>query len=179
MKEITTRKPVEPAGLLPAGFFDKPMFDAPFFKELADEMDRFFGEFGLKARMLPTRVLARQAVWVPEIEVQTEGDRLMVRADLPGLKPEDVHVEVTEDLLVIKGERKRIGEEKKEGFYRSERVYGAFERAVPLPEGAIHEDARAVFANGVLEVTVPIPPPVSRTPKAIKVETDQKVLSKA
>ena len=173
MKDIakTPEKPIEPVGLLPAGFFDRPTFDTPFFRQFADEMDRFFGDVGLKARMLPARVLARQGVWLPEIEVITEGERLIVRADLPGVKPDDVKVEVTEDQIVLKGERKKIEEEKKEGYYRSERVYGAFERAIPLPEGAIYDGAKAVFPNGVLEVTVPIPPPLTRKPKAIAIET--------
>lgn len=179
MKEIVKPQvPPEPAGLLPPGFFDKPMFDTPFFRHFTDEMDRFFGEFGLKARMLPTRVLARQSVWVPDIEVLTEGEKYIVRADLPGIKPEEVTVETTEDYLILKGERKRLEEERKEGYYRSERVYGNFERLIPLPEGAIWDGAKAVFANGVLEITVPIPPPVSRKPKAIKVETVQKEVAK-
>ncbi len=173
MKDIakTPERPIEPVGLLPAGFFDRPMFDTPFLRQFTDEMDRFFADVGLKARMLPARVLARQGVWMPEIEVLTEGERLIVRADLPGIRPEDVKVEVTEEQLVIKGERKRVEEEKKEGYYRSERVYGAFERVIPLPEGAIYDGAKAAFTNGVLEVTVPVPPAVTKSPKAIKIET--------
>jgi HSP20 family protein len=79
----------------------------------------------------------------------------MVRADLPGLTKEDVKVELTENLLMISGERKEEKEEKREGFYRSERSYGSFYREVPLPEGAMTEKAAATFRNGVLEITIP------------------------
>ena len=176
MKEMvkSPEKPAEPAGLLPVGFFDRPMFDTPFFRHFNDEMDCFFNEFGLRARLLPSRILARHDVWVPDLEVLTEGDRLVVRADLPGIRPEDVKVEVTEDTLVLKGERKRIEEEKKEGYYRSERAYGTFERILPLPEGAITDGAKATFVNGVLEVKIPIPPHTTKQPRPIKVEVASK-----
>ena len=80
-----------------------------------------------------------------------------VRADLPGLTKDDVKVELTDDLLTISGERKEEKEEKREGFYRSERSYGGFYRQIPLPEGAKTQNAAATFQNGVLEVTIPAP----------------------
>jgi HSP20 family protein len=93
--------------------------------------------------------------WVPQIEVLQNNGQFMVRADLPGLTKEDVKVELTEKLLMISGERKEEKEEKREGFYRSERSYGSFYREVPLPEGAMTEKAAATFRNGVLEITIP------------------------
>jgi HSP20 family protein len=166
--------PVEPARLLPVGFLDRPTFDTPFFRHFNDEMDRFFNDFGFRTRPLPSRMFARHDVWVPDLEVLTEGDRLIVRADLPGIKPENVTVEVTDETLVVKGERKRVEEEKKEGYYRSERAYGAFERTLPLPEGAIIDGAKATFVNGVLEVKIPIPPHTAKPPRPVKVEVASK-----
>ncbi len=93
--------------------------------------------------------------WVPRIEVLQNNGQLTVRADLPGLTKDDVKVELTDDMLTISGERKEEKEEKREGFYRSERSYGSFYRKIPLPEGAKTENATATFHNGVLEITIP------------------------
>ena len=98
------------------------------------------------------------ALWSPQIETFQRGDQFVVRADLPGLKREDVNIELTDDSLTIEGERREEREEDREGYYRSERSYGSFYRVVPLPEGAITESAKATFKNGVLEVEVQAPP---------------------
>jgi HSP20 family protein len=82
----------------------------------------------------------------------------MVRADLPGLKPDDVRIEVADGALTIEGERRSEMEAEEEGgVYRSERVYGRFSRTIPIPEGADVEHAQARFDEGVLEITVPLP----------------------
>jgi HSP20 family protein len=118
-------------------------------RRFSEEMDRTFGRFFNRDD--------GEGFWSPAIEV-VEGDgQLKVHADLPGLKPEDVRVEVANDQLIIQGERKYEHEEKKRGSYRSERRYGKFYRAIPLPEGANTEQARAQFNNGVLEIAIPVP----------------------
>jgi HSP20 family protein len=94
---------------------------------------------------------------MPAIEVTEREGNLVVRADLPGIKKEDVKIEMTPEALIIRGERKQEHEEKKEGYYRSERTYGQFHRSIPLPEGADLDKAKAEFKDGVLEVTVPVP----------------------
>ena len=73
------------------------------------------------------------------------------------MKKEDVKVEVTNGHLTISGERKTEAEERKEHYYRSEREYGSFYRTVPLPEGVKLDDVKATFADGVLEVSLPMP----------------------
>ena len=97
-------------------------------------------------------------LWSPQIESFQRGDQFVVRADLPGLKKEEVNIELTDDSLTIQGERREEHEEDREGYYRSERSYGSFYRVVPLPEGAITESAKATFNNGVLEVMLQAPP---------------------
>jgi HSP20 family protein len=97
------------------------------------------------------------ALWSPAIEVREHDGKLEVVADLPGIKENEVKVEVTDQGLVIQGERKREHEEKREGYYRSERSYGQFYRVIPLPENADLEQARAEFYNGELRVSVPVP----------------------
>ena len=115
---------------------------------------RFPGLFNREFFALPSEF--KDFEWMPQIEVlQTNGD-LMVKADLPGLTKDDVKVELTDEALIISGERKEEKEEKREGFYRSERNYGRFYRQIPLPEGAKTEKASATFTNGVLEVKLPV-----------------------
>jgi HSP20 family protein len=89
--------------------------------------------------------------------------------DLPGLKKEDVKVEVADGNLTISGERKREFEEKKEHLYRCEREYGSFFRTVPLPDGAIVDDVRATFTDGVLEVSIPLPSQARVAPKTVEI----------
>ena len=86
---------------------------------------------------------------------QCNGD-LVVTAELPGLKKEDVKVELTDDSLVIQGERKHEHKEDHEGFHSFERSYGQFYRSIPLPEGAKTDMARAELTDGVLKVSVPV-----------------------
>jgi len=134
--------------LSPADFFTANPFS--LMRRMSEEMDRTFGSFfGQPGRSSGT--------WFPAIEVAEQNGQLQVHAELPGLKPEDVNVEVTNDALILRGERKSEHEQREGGVYRSERRYGEFYREIPLPEGVNPENAKAQFQNGVLEVTVPIP----------------------
>jgi len=74
------------------------------------------------------------------------------------LKKEDVNVNVTDQAIILEGQRKTEQEENREGFYHTERSYGSFYRAIPLPEGTITDSAEARFKDGVLEVTLQAPP---------------------
>jgi HSP20 family protein len=95
--------------------------------------------------------------WSPTIECQRGIGALIVRVDLPGMKPADVKVEITVDGLILEGERKREQVVKRERTYRCERSFGRFYRFIPLPEGAKTEEASAELSDGVLTVTVPLP----------------------
>ena len=77
---------------------------------------------------------------------------------IPNLWPDDVKVDVTEDAITIHGERRQEQESERGGVYRSERSYGSFYRQIPLPEGAMTDQAKASFKDGVLEITMPAPP---------------------
>ena len=135
---------------------------SPFraFQRFADEIDRMFDDvIGRRwAGIPPWRERTTADVWAPQIEVFQKDNELVLRADLPGMKRDDVAVDITEDAVTIQGERRHESEEDREGFYRSERVYGSFYRMIPLPEGAITEQAKANFRDGVLEITMPVPP---------------------
>ena len=109
---------------------------------------------------------AEAGAFVPALEIEEKDNKLFVKADLPGMKKEAVKVEVAPEGLTITGERKEDKEEKKEGYFRTERLYGAFERFVPLPDGAMFDKAVAEFKDGVLTVTVPlgaVPKPEAKT----------------
>jgi HSP20 family molecular chaperone IbpA len=110
------------------------------------------GQQGLQQSML------RGGVWAPQVEVFERGNNLVVRADLPGLSREDVDVEIDDDALIIRGQRHSDVEDEDEGFYRSERSYGSFYRAIPLPDNVDASACNATFKDGVLEVTLPKPP---------------------
>jgi len=94
--------------------------------------------------------------WVPALEMKEINGNLVVTAELPGIKTEDVKVEVTDATLTIQGERKQEKKEEKEGVYRSERSYGRFYRSILLPDGAKPDQIKAEMNNGVLEVKVPL-----------------------
>lgn len=131
----------------PSEFFSNPF---AVMHRLSEEMDRTFGRFA-------SQQSGGETFWSPPIEVSEGDGQLKVHAELPGLKPDDVRVEVANDQLIIRGERKYEQEEKKKGLYRSERRYGQFYRAIPLPEGTKPEQAKAQFNNGVLEISLPVP----------------------
>jgi len=123
------------------------------------EMERLFDSFGFGGGLLPSfGDFGRQAFeWTPQTEVFERDNNLVVRADLPGLKKEDVNIDLEENRIAIRGERKSEHEENQGGIYRSERSYGSFYRSIPLPPGVDGDKANATFNDGVLEITMPLP----------------------
>src|SRR5262249_46759921 len=137
----------------------------------ADEMDRMFESVGFPS-------LERFSPWAsgerfsPEVDIFERDNKLVIRADLPGLTKDDVKVDVTEDAVVMEGERKYEHEEREEGVYRSERGYGHFHRRIPLPEGVKTDTATATFKNGVLEVTMEAPQ-ASKNRRRIQIQGEE------
>jgi HSP20 family protein len=140
----------------------------------AEEMDRVFQNFGFGG------LRSRQSgggfglwpggdMWTPELEIFQRDNELVIRADLPGLTKDDVKVDVSDNQVIIEGERQRHHDEEREGFYRSERSYGRFYRTIPLPEGVIADQAKATFKDGVLEVTMPAPPESARRGRRLEI----------
>ena len=110
--------------------------------------------------------------FTPAIDVVRSDGEIIVRADLPGLKAEDVRIEVDEDILTISGEHAEEEEERDETFVRRERRWGSFRRSMPLPSGVEPEAIRARTHDGVLEVTLPLPEEPERRTVTIKAEED-------
>jgi HSP20 family protein len=140
--------------------FDKKSLvkrEEPFnlLRQMTNELDRVFDEPWSFFR-LPVADITN-AGWAPKVDVVTKDNKLITRVDLPGVKKEDVAVEVADGLLTLSGERKKEVKEEKDNYFREEREYGSFCRTVPLPKGIKADDVKASFTNGVLEVTVPLP----------------------
>lgn len=136
-----------------------PFAGGPFsmMRRMQEDMDRLFGSFGVGRGWMAPFGEREPGDWAPAIDAFQRGNEFIVRADVPGLSKEDVSVEIGDDALTIRGERKYDHEEEREGYYRSECSYGSFSRVVPLPEGAVAESATANFKDGVLEIVVQAP----------------------
>jgi HSP20 family protein len=130
--------------------------------------------FGMMRRMMHQmdRALGGwpESFW-PAIDVYEEKGNLNIRADMPGMKPEDVKIEVSDNSITLSGERKQEEEEHGEGYYHSERSYGAFHRTVPLPEGAETDKAKAEFHDGELKVQIPIPKGTAKGKRQIPISS--------
>ena len=136
-------------------------------RQMTSDFDRMFSDPGLP-----------RSAWMPQIDVFEKHGRLVTKIDLPGMKKEDVKVEVSDGQLVISGERRMDAESAEDQFYRTEREYGSFYRAVPLPEGAKLEDVQATFADGVLEVSVPLPKAGAK-PRTVEIKEPPKTAKTA
>lgn len=147
------------------GGFGGPSFaQQPFqmMMRLSDEMNRIFDsvfgrEFGrgfAPAALGSEREAA--SLWSPQIEMRQRGNEFIVRADLPGVPRESINIEIAEGQLILSGERRAEQESDEQGWHRSERSYGSFYRAIPLPEGAKADDVKATSREGVLEIVIPV-----------------------
>jgi HSP20 family protein len=140
------------AGLVTRRFPSEPRSVLSDLGSFHRELDSLFeGVFG-------SRAVETLADWAPRVETFVKNDTLHVRADLPGVDPKAVDISIEGDVLRIAGERKA---EHQEAAYR-EVSYGRFERHVRVPDGTDPSKIAAKYTNGVLEITVPLPKPVSR-----------------
>ena len=89
------------------------------------------------------------------IDIREEGNNLVIEADLPGVKKENIEINIDEDRLTIKAETKKAREEKREGYLRRERSYSGFYRSITLPASVVPEKAKASYKDGILRIVVP------------------------
>jgi HSP20 family protein len=154
--------------LVPTGGSHNPF---ALLRQMASELDRTLEDWpSVRWPSFARFAIPESAAWSPKIDVFERDNRLVTRVDLPGMKKEDVSVEVTDGHLALSGERKRETEEKKDNFYRNEREYGSFYRVVPLPDGVKLEDVKATFSEGVLEVSVPLPARPEANVRKVQIE---------
>jgi len=123
-------------------------------RRMQEEMDRTFGSL-LGQPWSSGSAAQGMAGWSPSVDVYENDREIVVKAEVPGVEPEDLDVTCTEDALVIRGESRREEDRDEGGWHRSERRIGRFERQIPLPPGARPDDAQANFRNGVLELRIP------------------------
>jgi HSP20 family protein len=142
-------------------------------RQMTSELDRMFDDWP-SFRWPALGSLEDGTSWTPKIDVFERDNRLVTRVDLPGMKREDITVEVTDGHLALSGERKSEREEKKDNVYRCEREYGSFYRAVPLPAGVKLEDVKATFKDGVLEVSTPLPSRPEKKARKIDIQEPAK-----
>lgn len=107
-------------------------------------------------------------VWNPVVDIYDTQDTTVIKADLPGMKKEDITISIEGDVLTLTGERSHDDEVKKENYYRRERAYGMFKREFTLPSTVDHEKITADFKDGVLKIEVP--KPEEKKPKTITVQ---------
>lgn len=132
-------------------------------RDIDDLFHRFFSGDRDETDLLPL------ANWLPAMESFEKDGRYVIRSDLPGVDPKQVDVSVTDDSLVVKGERKRSDEVKEKDYHYRETAYGRFERRLALPKGIDRNTITAKFENGVLEISMPLPE--SATAKKVPIET--------
>jgi len=134
------------------------------FRELArieNELNKLFEE------VIPARKEGAEIqIWAPRVDVYEKDNNIIVEAEIPGAKKEDIEVKIKENNVIIKGEVKKEEEKKEENYYRSERFYGKFERVIPLPAEVKAEEAKAEIQDGVLKVSIP----KATAEKEVKVE---------
>ena len=126
---------------------------------LQDEMSRQF---------LPAEAARRSAGFIPPVDIHEDKEAIYVAAELPGVKPEEVHLHVENNILTLTGERKFERDEKRDGFHRVERSYGTFTRSFALPNSVAGDQVQAEMNDGVL--TVKIPKKTEVQPKRIEVK---------
>jgi HSP20 family protein len=127
----------------------------------------------------PFLLLSVKQGYVLQIASYVDGDSLCIRADLPGVDPQEVELLVEDNQLTLKGERKAEQEQQNGNRLTQEVQYGAFARTFTLPEGVMAEELQASYHNGVLEVTVPLPAAklAKKVPVQIKGEEPQAIAS--
>ena len=152
-------------------------------RKFMNEVDRLAEDFGVGRGLFSSLERGLHngtwGAWSPQVELFEHDGELVLRADLPGLSRDDVKVELADNAVTITGERRDEREEKREGFYSSERSYGKFYRRLPLPQGVDTEDATASFRDGVLEITMPAPKGEQQTARKLEISGETHTKSRA
>jgi len=133
---------------------------------LQERMNRLFSDVRAQAPVRGEEIV--QGAWIPAVDIFETNEGIVLKAELPGITAQNISVEVKDNTLTLKGEKKFEKEVKEENYHRVERSYGSFQRAFTLP-GTIHQEkVKAKFKDGILEIT--LPKVEEAKPKQVKVE---------
>lgn len=135
---------------------------------LRERMDKMFEDSLARFRM--PEEAAMPTFWSPAVDIYETEDSIVLKAELPGVDKKEVSVEVKDNTLILKGERRREKEVKEENYHRVERSYGTFMRSFSLPVTVKQDQVKAKFKDGILEVT--LPKAEEAKPKQVKVEVE-------
>lgn len=135
---------------------------------LRERMDRMFEDSLSRFRMPEEATMP--TFWSPSVDIYETDENIVLKAELPGVDKKEVSVEVKDNTLILKGERKREKEVKEENYHRVERSFGTFMRSFSLPVSVKQDQVKAKFKDGVLEVT--LPKAEEAKPKQVKVEVE-------
>lgn len=127
------------------------------FGELRHRVEEMFRESGIGG----------DGAWTPSVDVLRKNGNVILRADLPGIKPDEVKITVEDDVLTVSGEHTEESEEERDNYMRRERRFGSFSRSMTLPAGVKATDIESTTADGVLEVTIPLPTAEEKKPVEI------------
>lgn len=134
---------------------------------LQDRINRMFDDAFSKGRDVADHAIG---AWQPSVDIYETDNAVVITAELPGVKKDDIEIEVENNILSIKGERKEDHEVSEDNYYRRERVVGRFHRAFTLPVDCNHDAIKANFENGVLRLE--IPKPEEKKPKKVAIQVD-------
>ncbi|MGB4376028.1 MAG: Hsp20/alpha crystallin family protein [bacterium] len=134
------------------------------------ELDRLRQEMNRLFDWSPAWSRGMVSTWQPSLDIYQTDTEVVAMVEIPGVNPEDVDVTVTKNMLSVKGNLKQSDEVKEEGYFRSERRYGAFQRVVPLPAEVKSTETKASFKNGVLEIRMPKAKPLQEESFKPKIE---------
>ncbi len=150
------------------GFLEK-WSPATDLERLRHEFDDLLERFGFDRGEFKTWTIASNR---PAIESSIDGDKFVVRVDLPGVDPKNIDVQVANGILTVKGTREEKRESNKASVFRREIRYGTFERSISLPEGIVAENLNAVHHDGVLELSAALPK--ESAAKTVKIQVEEK-----
>jgi HSP20 family protein len=141
------------------------------FEEVERRFEDFFRRpFALTGPpWLPGLRMAESEI-APSIDIYEEDGDVVVKAELPGMKKEDIEVNLADQMITVSGEKKKEEKVEKKGYYRLERSYGSFARSFNLPSGVRTDDAKATFKNGVLEIRIPKTEEAKRKVNKVSIE---------
>ncbi|UCE92050.1 MAG: Hsp20/alpha crystallin family protein [Methanobacteriota archaeon] len=147
-----------------------PLWSNPM--TMLNDMDKLFDDFRTdwESLFVVPRTMQGELIRQPLVDITDEGDAFVVKAEVPGLKKDDLSIEVTEDAMEISGESSSEREEKEGGYVRKERHYSRFHRSLPLPDRIIPDKVDAQLKDGLLTVKVPKATPPEKKVKKVEVK---------